>query len=105
MKLLFLTIITIVFSSNLDAKTEELDRDKYFYVCSYEKIEDDRCPGIKKGDVLNEIDAKHALMYCDTDYPIFDANINAEHKGRVEVTCLYNGAPIKKAKRLGKFFR
>ena len=104
MKLLFLTIITIAFSSNLDAKTEELDRDKYFYVCANEKIEDDRCPGIKKGDVLRQIDGEYALLYCDKDHLIFDdGGVNNQY-GVVTVTCLYNGAPIKKAKRLGKFF-
>ena len=106
MKLIFLTIITIVFSSNLDAKTEELDRNKYFYSCALEMIEDDKCPGLEKGDILWKIDTRWAVMYCDKDHLIFDGNVEPSQTGTVTVTCRYNGEPIKKHKSLGKsFFR
>ena len=102
MKLLFLLIITIVFSSNLDAKTEELDRDKYHYTCFHTKIEVDRrgntkCEGIKKGDVLVSIPPRLAVIYCDKDHLVIHGTDSA---GNTDVACRYNGEPITEQKKL-----
>jgi hypothetical protein len=98
MKLLFLVIITIVFSSNAYAKSEELDREKYDYVCFGENIELDRkgntgCKNIKKGDVLAGITASRAVLYCDREHPMLQSGGGGSG---LRHNCIYNGRPIKK---------
>jgi hypothetical protein len=100
MKPLLLLIITIVFSSNIYAEPEELDREKYVYYCHGVDLEVDkhgntRCKGIRKGDVLYYLDPRSALLYCDNDPEIIMRNSTYFY-----VTCFYNGKPIKEMKSL-----
>jgi hypothetical protein len=97
MKPLLLLIITIVFSSNIYAEPEELDREKYNYRCDGDDIRVDKhgntgCKGIRKGDVLRDLFAVDVLLYCDRNQPILETF--------EEYDCIYNGNPIKKWKSL-----
>ena len=99
MKPLLLLIITIVFASNVYAEPEELDRDKYAYFCNEYDIAVDKhgntqCKGIKTGDVLWRVHANYAMLYCDTSNAIIQNDTGNQ------VTCIYNGKPIKKMKSL-----
>ena len=99
MKPLLLLIITIVFSSNVYAEPEELDREKYNYYCHWYDIEVDKhgntgCKGIRTGDVLFIVPQNYAVLYCDKN------NIIIQGDTGNKVTCLYNGKPIKKMKSL-----
>ena len=97
MKPLLLLIITIVFSSNVYAEPEELDREKYNYRCDGDDIRVDKhgntgCKYIRKGDVLSYISPSDAVSYCDRNEPILKHSMNND--------CIYNGKPIKKEKGL-----
>jgi len=102
MKPLLLLIITIVFSSNVYAEPEELDREKYNYYCLHGRLGwidgkgNTKCKNLKKGDVLASIDTRNALFYCDTELPIMAKTIS----GLPRYTCFYNGKPIKKEREL-----
>ncbi len=103
MKPLLLLIITIVFASNVYAEPEELDREKYYYYCTGDRLGLDkkgntRCKNLKKGDLLTELYLRDTLLYCDTEHPIMSGT-----KLGMSLTvysCFYNGKPIKKYREL-----
>lgn len=102
MKPLLLMIITIIFSSTVYAELEELDREKYVFYCVGDTLEVDKygntgCKGIRKGDVLMSIDVINAVLYCDPSSLMFESSRwrNKERLHLEEITCIYNGKPIK----------
>jgi hypothetical protein len=104
MKPLLLLIITIVFSSNVYAEPEELDREKYAYHCVEKRLNNihkgtTACRNLKKGDILESIYPNSALLYCDTELPIMGGEITAIGE-EPRYTCFYNGKPIKRQRQL-----
>ena len=100
-------IITIIFSSNVYAEPEELDREKYAYFCNADRLDLDKhgnsgCRGIKEGDVLLNQDVMEALLYCDPSSLMFESTPfrNKEPQNLEKITCIYNGKPIKEWKQL-----
>lgn len=103
MKPLLLLIITIVFSSNVYAEPEELDREKYNYYCRGDRLGLDkkgntRCKNLKKGDLLTQLYLRDTLRYCDTEHPIMSGIQSGT--GMTKYYCFYNGKPIKNEREL-----
>jgi hypothetical protein len=99
MKIFMLVFISMISASIVHAKDKDLDREKYDYYCgtNFEWGFKDqfKCPELKKGDILVSIRASYAVLYCDRAELIL-----TDQEGRFEsdvdnVTCVYNGRPIK----------
>ena len=105
MKPLLLLIITILFASNVYAEPEELDREKYYYFCDKYEMGVDKhgnsgCKGIKEGDVLIDINVSKAVLYCDPSSLMFESTRRTKSQFPEDITCIYNGKPIKEWKEL-----
>ena len=60
-----------------------------YYSCKSAKFP---CKWIQKGDLLEGIEARWVVLYCDNEHPIVE--IKTSHPER-KYTCRYNGMPYK----------
>ena len=98
MKPLLLLIIGLVYTSNVYAMTDkEYDEEEWYGYCEGFLFENGGCKSIKRGDILNNIGVKPALLYCNKEFPILrgeDSNsLESLNEPPANYSCVYNGIP------------